>query len=300
MMSHEDFTTQPHTIGISKSPLKFFLLVFVISIPFWLVGFLDLPKILPINLPISALMFVCPTIAALILMPKDNEPNSMRELLKIGKRLVKLRTDEFEQLSIAEAKIKELESKLKYHQFSEVKIIERKIKDEKIIYKIEIELRESQELIASNKNQAGRFILATNILDITELEALDILRVYKQQQSSERGFRFIKDPLFFADSLFVKNPERVETMMMLMGLCLLVYNLGQRQLRMTLKTQKAAVKNQLNKLTERTTLRWIFQCFQGVHVLITQGIQRIINLSDERRRILQFLPASCQKYYFLA
>ncbi|MCL6750371.1 hypothetical protein KBT16_04975, partial [Nostoc sp. CCCryo 231-06] len=110
MMSHEDFTTQPHTIGISKSPLKFFLLVFVISIPFWLVGFLDLPKILPINLPISALMFVCPTIAALILMPKDNEPNSMRELLKIGKRLVKLRTDEFEQLSIAEAKIKELES----------------------------------------------------------------------------------------------------------------------------------------------------------------------------------------------
>jgi len=59
----------------------------------------------------------------------------------------------------------------------------------------------------------------------------------------------------------VKNPERVETMMMLMGLCLLVYNLGQRQLRNTLKTEKSTVKNQLNKLTERPTLRWIFQCF---------------------------------------
>lgn len=219
------------------------------------------------------------------------------EALKVGKQLVKLVRDEFEQPSIAESKIKELESKLKYHQISELKIIERKSKDQKVIYKIESELRENQELIASNENQAGRFLLGTNILDITELEAPDILKIYKQQQSSERGFRFIKDPLFFADSLFVKNPERVETMMMLMGLCLLVYNLGQRQLRMTLKSQKATVKNQLNKLTERPTLRWIFQCFQGVHVLITQGIQRIINLNHERRRILQFLPALCQKYY---
>jgi hypothetical protein len=42
----------------------------------------------------------------------------------------------------------------------------------------------------------------------------------------------MKDLLFFAHSLFVKNPERVvETIMMLMALCLLVYNLGQRQLR---------------------------------------------------------------------
>jgi len=43
------------------------------------------------------------------------------------------------------------------------------------------------------------------------LTLLEILRIYKEQQSPERGFRFIKDPLFFADSLFVKNPERVET-----------------------------------------------------------------------------------------
>ncbi len=158
---------------------------------------------------------------------------------------------------------------------------------------------ENQELITENQNSCGRFILATNILDTTELSASEILRIYKQQQSSERGFRFIKDPLFFADSLFVKNPERVETMMMLMGLCLLVYNLGQRQLRSSLKTEKATVKNQLNKPTERPTLRWIFQYFQGIHILITQGIPRILNLTEERYQILQFLPDSCQKYYSL-
>ncbi len=140
---------------------------------------------------------------------------------------------------------------------------------------------------------------ATNILDEAELSHEEMIVEYQAQQSCERGFRFLKDSLFFADSLFVKNPEKIETMMMLMGLCLLVYNLGQRQLRSALKAEKATVKNQINKLTERHTLRWIFQCFQGIHVLITAGVKQIINLTDERCRILKFLPTSCQEYYFL-
>ncbi len=48
-------------------------------------------------------------------------------------------------------------------------------------------------------------------------------------------------------------------MMMLMALYLLVYNLGYRQLRSSLKTEKSTVKNQLNKPTESPNLRWIFQ-----------------------------------------
>jgi transposase len=47
--------------------------------------------------------------------------------------------------------------------------------------------------------------------------------------------------------------------MMLMALCLLVYNLGHRQLRSSLKIEKYTVKNQLNKPTESPTLCWIFQ-----------------------------------------
>ena len=50
-------------------------------------------------------------------------------------------------------------------------------------------------------------------------------------------------------------------MMMLMGLSLLVYTVGQREIRNNLQARKSSVKNQLNKLTERPTLRWIFQCF---------------------------------------
>nr|WP_235082055.1 IS1634 family transposase [Anabaena sp. 90] len=163
------------------------------------------------------------------------------EFLKVNKQVAKLEQEEFTDKSLTELKIKEITTKLKYHQISDWEITETN-KGKTTVYRVKCKLRENQELITQQQNSCGRFILATNILDTIELESEEILKIYKEQQSTERGFRFIKDPLFFADSLFVKNPERVETMMMLMALCLLVYNLGQRQLRMSLKAQKATVK----------------------------------------------------------
>jgi transposase len=70
---------------------------------------------------------------------------------------------------------------------------------------------------------------------------------------------------------------------MLMGLCLLVYSLGQRQIRTSLQTAKTGIQNQLGKLTERPTLRWIFQCFQGIHLVEFEGIKQIANLTEKRQ-----------------
>lgn len=52
-----------------------------------------------------------------------------------------------------------------------------------------------------------------------------------------------------------------------MGLCLLVYTLAQRQIRAALRESKSSIKNQLGKATDRPTLRWIFQCFQSIHLV---------------------------------
>jgi transposase len=104
-----------------------------------------------------------------------------QESINFGKQIAKLIKDEFDQPSSAMSKVKELESKLKYHQIAQVKFIEHQTKDRKLIYKVMCQLIESQELIAENQNQAGRFILAINILDIKELSASEILKIYKQQ-----------------------------------------------------------------------------------------------------------------------
>ena len=109
---------------------------------------------------------------------------------------------------------------------------------------------------------------------------------YKAQQSAERGFRFLKDPLFFTSSIFVKTPERVAALAMVMGLCLLVYTLGQRALREGLEATGATIRHQTGKQTARPTLRWIFQLFQAVHLLKVGEDKRISNLSEERATIL--------------
>jgi transposase len=220
-----------------------------------------------------------------------------KESEKAEKEITKIIKLEFEQASLALKRIEEIQSKLKYHQLIQVETFSHLNKKGQEIYMLTCQLIQTTEIVDDIKNQAGRFILATNILSETELESSQILVAYKKQQSCERGFRFLKDPLFFADSLFVKNPERVETMMMLMGLSLIVYTIGQRQIRKNLKLGKSSIKNQLNKSTEKPTLRWIFQCFQGIHCCKLEGIERISNLSEERCRILKFLPEACQKYY---
>lgn len=223
-----------------------------------------------------------------------------KEKDKVEKLLKELKKENFETPEQARYKLKVINKKLKLFEIKEVKVINSKTKDNKTIYKISGVGNEKPEEIEIQRKSAGRFILATNLVDDEKLEPSEIIRNYKNQQSCERGFRFLKDPLFFADSFFVENPERIETMLFLMSLCLLVYNLGQRELRNSLKRIKIGIKNQLGKLTLSPTLRWVFQCFQGIHLLILNGVNQIINLTSERHFILNCLPSSCQKYYLLS
>ncbi|MBG1261223.1 IS1634 family transposase, partial [Nostoc commune] len=228
------------------------------------------------------------------------EKKLKKEKDKVEKLLKELKKEDFETPEQARYKLKGINKNLKMFAIKEIQIIEITSKDNKTIYKMSGLGYEKTEEIEIQRKEAGRFILATNLVGDEKLEPEEIITNYKNQQSCERGFRFLKDPLFFADSFFVENPERIETMLFLMSLCLLVYNLGQRELRNSLKRAKIGIKNQLRKLTLTPTLRWVFQCFQGIHILTLNGVRQIVNLTEERNFILNNLPSSCQKYYLLS
>jgi CAAX protease family protein len=69
----------------TRSPWIFFGLVFVLAIPFWILGPVAeqlLPRERPINLPLSALQFVCPVIAAAILVYREDGADGVKRLLK--------------------------------------------------------------------------------------------------------------------------------------------------------------------------------------------------------------------------
>jgi transposase len=136
-------------------------------------------------------------------------------------------------------------------------------------------------------------IIATNILDEQELSHEQVLTMYKEQGGVERGFRFLKDPLFLASSIFVKKPERVIALSFIMVLCLLVYRLAEHLLRCQLAQTEQTVPNQINKPTKRPTMRWIFQCFEGIDLLhIRMGSRwhtQVLGLQTLHHKVLRLL-----------
>ena len=65
----------------SKKILQYVALVYLLSLPFWTLShFIDLTGKIPINLPLSALMLLCPTLAALILMYRNSGFNIFPKL----------------------------------------------------------------------------------------------------------------------------------------------------------------------------------------------------------------------------
>ncbi|GCA76563.1 hypothetical protein MiTe_03409 [Microcystis aeruginosa NIES-2520] len=248
----------------------------------------------------------------LVVQSQERRESDLRKLTqKITKAeskavldLKKLSQERFACEADAIKALSKLSTQFKYHQINESKVTPAKSnkKDSlnEISYQISATVCQDESKINTELLSAGRFIIATNVLDSQELSDDSMLREYKAQQSCERGFGFLKDPLFFADSIFLKSPERIESMGMIMGLCLLVYTLAQRQIRNALKESKSTIKNQLGKATNSPTLRWIFQCFHCIHLITLNQEEHISNWNKDRDFILRLLPDDCLRYYQLA
>ena len=68
----------------------------------------------------------------------------------------------------------------------------------------------------------------------------------------------------------MKKPERIVALSLIMVLCLLVYRLAEHRLRTQLTVTGQTVSNQLSKPTNRPTMRWVFQCFEGISLVVFQ------------------------------
>jgi transposase len=107
------------------------------------------------------------------------------------------------------------------------------------------------------------FILATNELDNTHLPPQKLLEGYKGQVHAERGFRFLKDPCFPASSDYLKKPERMMALFMVMTVCLLVYAALEYRIRKVLKDQGATFPNHKGQPVQNPTARWVFYDLGG-------------------------------------
>jgi transposase len=164
-----------------------------------------------------------------------------RESETIQKQLFPLQAKRFETPEAAQSALGTLATSWRYHQVAPSSVIEHKryackgrpaptTPLKSIDWQIEAQSRPDQERMKERKQQGACLIIGTNI-DSRQLSAPEVMQAYKAQSRAEGGFRFLKDPLFFVSSLFVKKPCRIQGLLMVMTVAWLVYAVTQRRLR---------------------------------------------------------------------
>ena len=221
---------------------------------------------------------------------------------------------EFESLPEAETVLQQLQNKWRFHYVDAITTQEvphynkkgRPAKNQppdRIAYRLTGQIIQDQVAVEATKKSKGKFTLATNELDNEKLSTQTILTAYKAQAVSvERGFRFLKDPMFFAHSLFLDKPQRIMALLTVMGLSLLVYALAEHSLRKQLKEQNQTIPNQLGKPNQNPTMRRVFQIFEGIDVLIVKERHKtkfkITNLRPIHQQIVELLGPEIMKIYY--
>jgi transposase len=159
-----------------------------------------------------------------------------------------------------------------------------------VVYQIEGALASSLVARQARLDQHSCFILATNELNDTQLPPQELLAGYKGQVHAERGFRFLKDPQFLASSLYLKKPERIMALLMVMTVCLLVYAALEYRIRQALHANDATFPNQKGQRVQNPTARWVFHYFVGIHLLSISGQwPLVLNLTEEHSNLLKLL-----------
>jgi transposase len=145
---------------------------------------------------------------------------------------------------------------------------------------------DKQQAILKTK---GLFIIATN--DVRKQLGMDeFLTLYKSQQNVEHGFRFLKNPEFLTSSFYLKKPERIEALLMMMTCCLMVYAGLEHKIRTGLKEKNLQFKNQKKKDYQNPTTRWVFFCFKGIDVLtVNDQVPIVVNIEEKHRIIIEAL-----------
>jgi transposase len=172
----------------------------------------------------------------------------------------------------------------------------------RLVWQIQAALTRDPAVLEREALRRAAYIVGTNLLDVEAWPDEAIIALYREQSVVERGFAFLKDPLFLASSVFVKKPERIMALAFVMTVCLLVYKLAEVRVRQRLVETGQTVPDQARKPTARPTLRWLFQYFEGIDLLhIAQPdrsrVTEILRLDKVHRLVLQLLGPAYENSY---
>jgi transposase len=135
-------------------------------------------------------------------------------------------------------------------------------------YGLKATVRDRPEVIARSSEEAACFVLVTNVPTEGDMahRAIEVLQAYKDQQGIEQNYAFLKDPLI-VNSLFLKKPERIEALGLVLLLALLLWRLVERTLRGHVETTGTPLTGWDKKATQKPTAFMMMTKFAAVMVI---------------------------------
>ena len=147
------------------------------------------------------------------------------------------------------------------------------------------------------EEEAGCFVLLTNVPTAGDLaqSAREILTVSKEQHGTEQHYGFLKAPVL-VKSLFLKKPERIEALDLVLLLALLIWRLMERAMRRHVDTTSTPLPGWDKKATERPTAFMMVTKFVGVIVLKLghdRQLARPLSVVQQHYLTALDVPATC-------
>ena len=163
-----------------------------------------------------------------------------------------------------------------------------KIKE--MLYGLMTEIKEKKDVLEKKNKEAGCFVLISNVPKEGEKghDAVKILRAYKEQHGIEKNFGFLKDPVI-VNSLFLKKPERIEALGLILLLSLLIWRLMEHSMRRHVENSEKPLAGWDKKDTKRPTSFMMTTKFSNI---------MLIRIGNERR--LARPLSEIQKGYLVA
>ena len=164
-------------------------------------------------------------------------------------------------------------------------------------YELNVQISEDRQAVARRRQAAGCFVLLTNVPEQGHdgYSAENILRTYKEQHAIEQNYGFLKDDQI-VNALFLKRPERIEALGLILLISLLIWRLIEHAMRSDLKQRNATVPGWDNKPTQRPTAYMMTWKFKGILILCVGRQRRLVKpLTPVQQAFLEALhvPESC-------
>jgi len=141
----------------------------------------------------------------------------------------------------------------------------------KMHYGICAHIIDNDDAISTFREEAGCFVLITNVIpeahaDSGNYDARAVLNAYKEQHGIEQDFGFLKDPAI-VNSIFLKKPERIEVLGLILLTSLLIWRLMEKTMRRHVADSGEKLSGWDRKPTDRPTSFMMTTKFTGIIVM---------------------------------